>query len=73
VPTAAVSGWYFAHPEARYFGLGKIQRDQVDDYARRKGWDRAEAERWLGPCLGYEGGEADAGEDALAASRAAGA
>jgi 5-methyltetrahydrofolate--homocysteine methyltransferase len=53
-PTAAVSGWYFAHPEARYFGLGKIQRDQVADYARRKGWTLVEAERWLGPCLGYD-------------------
>jgi 5-methyltetrahydrofolate--homocysteine methyltransferase len=72
VPTAAVSGWYFAHPEARYFGLGKIQRDQVDDYARRKGWDRADAERWLGPCLGYEAGEADNGEESLATSRVAG-
>jgi 5-methyltetrahydrofolate--homocysteine methyltransferase len=72
VPTAAVSGWYFAHPQACYFGLGKIQRDQVDDYARRKGWDRADAERWLGPCLGYEAGEADNGEESLATSRVAG-
>jgi 5-methyltetrahydrofolate--homocysteine methyltransferase len=53
-PTAAVSGWYFAHPEARYFGVGRIQRDQVEDYARRKGMTLAEAERWLAPVLGYE-------------------
>ena len=53
-PTAAVSGWYFWHPEARYFGVGKIGRDQVEDYARRKGMSLAEAERWLGPNLGYE-------------------
>ena len=53
-PTAAVSGWYFAHPEARYFGVGRIQRDQVEDYAQRKGMTLAEAERWLAPVLGYE-------------------
>ena len=53
-PTAAVSGWYFAHPEARYFGVGKIQRDQVEDYARRKGMSVAEVERWLAANLGYE-------------------
>ena len=53
-PTAAVSGWYFAHPQARYFGLGKILKDQVEDYARRKGMALAEAERWLAPNLGYE-------------------
>ena len=53
-PTAAVSGWYMAHPQARYFAVGKIDRDQVQDYARRKGWSVAEAERWLGPNLGYE-------------------
>jgi 5-methyltetrahydrofolate--homocysteine methyltransferase len=54
MPAASVSGWYFAHPEARYFGLGKIERDQVEDYARRKGMTLPEAERWLGPQLGYE-------------------
>jgi len=54
VPTAAVSGWYFAHPEARYFGVGKIERDQVEDYARRKGMSLTEAERWLAPNLGYD-------------------
>ncbi len=53
-PTAAVSGWYIAHPQARYFALGKIDRGQVEDYARRKGVAMAEAERWLGPSLGYE-------------------
>jgi 5-methyltetrahydrofolate--homocysteine methyltransferase len=52
-PTAAVSGWYFAHPEAKYFGLGKISKDQVEDYARRKGWTLEQAERWLGSSLGY--------------------
>ncbi|MEJ2059730.1 MAG: methionine synthase [Gammaproteobacteria bacterium] len=53
-PAAAVSGWYFAHPQARYFGVGKIGRDQVEDYARRKGWDLKTAERWLAPILGYD-------------------
>jgi 5-methyltetrahydrofolate--homocysteine methyltransferase len=54
LPTAAVSGFYFAHPEARYFGTGKLARDQVQDYARRKGMELAEAERWLAPVLGYD-------------------
>jgi 5-methyltetrahydrofolate--homocysteine methyltransferase len=53
-PTAAVSGWYFWHPEARYFGVGKIGRDQVEDYANRKGMTVKEAERWLAPNLSYE-------------------
>jgi 5-methyltetrahydrofolate--homocysteine methyltransferase len=53
-PTAAVSGWYFAHPQAKYFAIGKIARDQVQDYARRKGMSLTEAERWLSPNLGYE-------------------
>jgi 5-methyltetrahydrofolate--homocysteine methyltransferase len=53
-PTAAVSGLYFANPEALYFGVGKIERDQAADYARRKGWTLAEAERWLAPILNYE-------------------
>ena len=53
-PAASVSGSYFAHPEARYFGVGKINRDQVVDYARRKGISLALAERWLAPNLGYE-------------------
>jgi len=54
LPTAAVSGWYFWRPESAYFGVGKIGRDQVEDYAKRKGWTVAEAERWLAPNLGYE-------------------
>ncbi len=54
LPTAAVSGWYFWRPEARYFGVGKIGRDQVEDYARRKGMDVAAVERWLAPNLAYE-------------------
>ena len=53
-PTAAVSGWIFANPAARYFGVGRIGRDQVADYAQRKGWSLSEAERWLGPNLGYD-------------------
>jgi 5-methyltetrahydrofolate--homocysteine methyltransferase len=54
LPAAAVSGWYFAHPEARYFGIGKIQKDQVEDYAKRKSMTVEEAERWLAPNLGYK-------------------
>jgi len=53
-PTAAVSGYYFWRPEAQYFGVGKIGRDQVEDYARRKGLTVGEAERWLAPNLGYQ-------------------
>ena len=53
-PTAAVSGFYFAHPEARYFAVGKIDRDQVESYAERKGISIAEAEKWLAPNLGYD-------------------
>ena len=56
-PPASVSGLYFAHPRAHYFGVGKIDRDQVEDYARRKGWDLATAERWLSPILNYTPGE----------------
>jgi 5-methyltetrahydrofolate--homocysteine methyltransferase len=52
-PAASVSGFYFAHPDARYFNVGKINRDQVADYARRKGFSVEEAERWLSPLLGY--------------------
>jgi 5-methyltetrahydrofolate--homocysteine methyltransferase len=52
-PAAAVSGLYFSHPDSHYFGVGKIEKDQVEDYARRKGWDLAHAERWLGPILNY--------------------
>jgi len=53
-PASSVSGWYFAHPEARYFALGKIDKDQVQNYADRKGWDMTKAERWLRPALGYD-------------------
>jgi 5-methyltetrahydrofolate--homocysteine methyltransferase len=54
VPTAAVSGLYFAHPEARYFAVGKLNRDQVEDYAKRKGMTLPEMERWLAPNLAYD-------------------
>ena len=53
-PTAAVSGYYFWRPESQYFGVGKVERDQVEDYAARKEWSAAEAERWLAPNLGYD-------------------
>ncbi len=53
-PAASVSGLYLAHPEARYFGVARVERDQVEDYARRKGWSIDETERWLRPVLGYE-------------------
>ena len=53
-PASSVSGWYFNHPEAKYFGVGKLGRDQVTDYAKRKGFSLAEAERWLGPYLDYD-------------------
>ncbi|WOR07423.1 methionine synthase [Mycobacterium marinum] len=52
-PGAAVSGWYFSHPQSQYFVVGRMAQDQVADYARRKGWTLPEAERWLGPNLGY--------------------
>jgi len=53
-PPASVSGLYFGHPGSHYFGVGKIDRDQIEDYARRKGWDVATAERWLSPILNYD-------------------
>lgn len=56
MPAASVSGWYFSHPQSKYFGVGKISRDQVEDYARRKDLSLAEAERWLSPNLAYEPG-----------------
>jgi 5-methyltetrahydrofolate--homocysteine methyltransferase len=61
-PGASVCGVYFSHPESYYFGVGKIERDQVEDYARRKNWSIAEAEKWLAPILNY---------DPLAAARSA--
>ncbi len=57
-PPASVSGLYFGHPGSHYFGVGKIDRDQVEDYAARKGWTIEETERWLAPILNYEPGEA---------------
>ncbi|WP_020397165.1 methionine synthase [Thiolinea disciformis] len=53
-PAASVSGWYFSHPESRYFGIGRVARDQVEDFAARKSMSVAEAEKWLAPVLGYE-------------------
>jgi 5-methyltetrahydrofolate--homocysteine methyltransferase len=53
-PGASVCGLYFSHPESHYFGVGKIERDQVEDYARRKNWTVAEAEKWLAPVLNYD-------------------
>jgi 5-methyltetrahydrofolate--homocysteine methyltransferase len=61
-PPASVCGLYFGHPESHYFGVGKIERDQVADYAARKGWSIPEAEKWLAPVLNY---------DAAAAAQAA--
>jgi len=52
-PASSVSGLYLAHPEAYYFGVAKVERDQVEDYARRKGMAVGEVERWLGPILNY--------------------
>jgi 5-methyltetrahydrofolate--homocysteine methyltransferase len=53
-PASSVSGWYFNHPDSKYFGVGKIGRDQVEDYAQRKGFSLAEMEKWLGPYLDYD-------------------
>jgi 5-methyltetrahydrofolate--homocysteine methyltransferase len=53
-PAAAVSGWYFSHPESKYFGLGQISKDQLEDYANRKGMGIEEAEKWLAPTLNYD-------------------
>jgi len=54
IPASSVSGWYLAHPESKYFAVGKIERDQIEDYARRKGMEVREVERWLAPNLNYE-------------------
>ena len=54
LPTASVSGFYFSHPDAKYFGTGKVQKDQVEDYARRKGQSLSVTERWLAPVLDYD-------------------
>ncbi len=61
-PAATVSGLYLAHPSAHYFGVAKIERDQVEDYARRKGMEAREAERWLAPILNYAPLAAEAAE-----------
>ena len=53
-PAASVSGWYFAHPDTKYFGLGSISQDQVEDYASRKAWDKHKVEKWLAPVLNYK-------------------
>jgi 5-methyltetrahydrofolate--homocysteine methyltransferase len=53
-PTAAVSGWYFSHPDSQYFVVGRLTKEQVEDYAKRKEWTLAEAERWLAPNLDYD-------------------
>jgi 5-methyltetrahydrofolate--homocysteine methyltransferase len=55
LPASSVSGFYFSHPESSYFAVAKIDRDQLEDYAQRKDWDIATAERWLAPNLGYDG------------------
>jgi 5-methyltetrahydrofolate--homocysteine methyltransferase len=54
LPASSVSGFYFSHPESQYFAVGKLGKDQVADYARRKQMSQVEAERWLAPNLGYE-------------------
>ncbi|MFG1397732.1 methionine synthase [Roseixanthobacter pseudopolyaromaticivorans] len=61
-PGAAVSGLYFSHPESAYFGVGRIERDQVEDYAVRKGWSVEEGERWLAPILNYDPTRREAAE-----------
>jgi 5-methyltetrahydrofolate--homocysteine methyltransferase len=61
LPTAAVAGWYFAHPDARYFGVGRLGEDQVERWAESAGMSKAEAERWLAPNLGYTPGAGVAG------------
>ncbi|MBS1974157.1 MAG: methionine synthase, partial [Bacteroidetes bacterium] len=53
-PASSVCGWYFSHPESKYFGIGKIEKDQVEDYAKRKNMPVAEIERWLRPVLDYD-------------------
>jgi 5-methyltetrahydrofolate--homocysteine methyltransferase len=53
-PPASVCGLYFSHPESHYFGVGRIERDQVADYAARKGWSVPAAEKWLAPVLNYD-------------------
>jgi 5-methyltetrahydrofolate--homocysteine methyltransferase len=54
LPDASVTGLYFAHPESHYFALGRVERDQVEDYAARKSWTIEQCERWLAPVLNYD-------------------
>ena len=54
LPTAAVSGYYFSHPQSQYFVVGRVSKEQVDDYAKRKGVELAQAERWLASNLDYD-------------------
>jgi 5-methyltetrahydrofolate--homocysteine methyltransferase len=68
LPGAAVSGLYFAHPDSHYFGVGKIDADQAEDYARRKGWPLAKAEKWLAPILNYEPARPALDTDAMRAA-----
>jgi 5-methyltetrahydrofolate--homocysteine methyltransferase len=68
-PASSVSGFYFAHPDAHYFGVGRLGRDQVEDYARRKGLPLAEVERWLSPNLGYDPAPLPAKARAVAVGR----
>jgi 5-methyltetrahydrofolate--homocysteine methyltransferase len=65
-PGASVCGLYFSHPDSHYFGVGKIERDQVEDYARRKGWTPEEAEKWLAPILNYDPARRTAAREAAA-------
>jgi hypothetical protein len=67
-PGAAVSGWYFSHPESRYINIGRVDKDQLADYARRKQMPLSEMERWLAPNLGYEPDVAGAGAERQGAS-----
>ena len=53
-PAASVSGFYFSHPQAKYFSVGKLKHDQIQDYAKRKGMEVSVVERWLSPNLGYD-------------------
>jgi 5-methyltetrahydrofolate--homocysteine methyltransferase len=53
-PASSVSGWYFSHPESKYFTTGQLSKDQVEDYARRKGMTTEQAERWLASVLNYD-------------------
>ncbi len=68
-PAASVSGFYFAHPESRYFAVGKLGRDQIEDYSERKGMTIHEVERWLAPWLAYDPEAVRVAANAIDASR----